>query len=146
MFHTKDKHKVVSPLSNTDETGNDDSWGDCSQDKSEHQTNSEREAHDKVTETSHCSSLNKTWYECSSENHATEVPQRHGVHLQPSSDEDDSEAQCPQLPGYHGVQLVTNILGMTVSIIIVSVVSDSLMTSTSLNSLVRVLDYRVDLH
>ena len=106
-------HSVAS-VTDTHEAGDDDGGRDSGQDKAEHEANGEGEVEEEEGEHCHSRGLYKAGDEGGSENHSTESPESAGIHLEAGPDQDDGQAERPQLPSDQRIQLVTNVLGRTV--------------------------------
>lgn len=111
---------IMSPFSDRDETGDDDCRRHGSQDKAQHETHCDGEAHDEVGQSRYRCCLHKAGYEGGSENHATEVPKSHRIHLQTCPDQDDGQTESSQLSSNVGIQLVTNILWLAVMVAVIA--------------------------
>ena len=97
-----------------DQTRDDDGGGHGGEDEAQHEADCDGEVEEEEGEGGHSCGLHQARDEGGAEDHPTQPPQRHGVHLQPGPDEDDGEAEGPQLAGYQRVQLVPDVLGSAV--------------------------------
>ena len=73
--------RLVPPVGDADEAGDDDGGRDSGQDEAEHETDGPGEVHDEVGEDSHGGGLHEAGDEGGSEDHPTEVPKCYRVHF-----------------------------------------------------------------